>query len=121
MKKLIIAAIGAALLSGNAMADLSWKDYKKYAAQAAQGNKMIEVNLDSYIAGAISALFATNLLMKNEKQPQVYCEPAKLSLNPANVKALLANEKSPEIARMPPEMPLGMAIMFALRDAFPCQ
>ncbi|MDT4849797.1 hypothetical protein FQZ97_839270 [compost metagenome] len=118
-KKIIaVAAIGL-LVSSSAMADVNWKRYKELLAYANQNPQ--DISLDAYIAGASSALWAANAQLNYDKQRPLYCPPEKLMLNPSNVKALLANTRNPAIAKIPDEMPLGMAIMFALRDAFPCQ
>lgn len=121
MRKLIIAALGAALLSGNATADMTLKDYKSFTAHLRDNNDpALSLSIDSYIMGAISGMAATNAQNVYEKKGMIYCLPPKLPLNPNNVKALLADKKSAALKVMPDDTALGTAIMFVLLEAFPC-
>ncbi|CAM3120640.1 hypothetical protein [Cupriavidus taiwanensis] len=120
MKKLIITALGGALLSGNAMADIMWKDYR-IAAATQKNEKEVDGLLDVYIAGATSSLGVANAQLQFDNKTLLYCQPGKLSLNPSNVRAMLDDRNSPVVAKFKDNMPLGMAIYYVLREAFPCK
>ncbi|WP_019446993.1 hypothetical protein [Cupriavidus sp. BIS7] len=115
MKKLIIATTGAALLSGNAMAEIIWKDYKTAGQQGA--DRVMNI----YIAGASESLGAANAQLQIERKPLLYCQPRSLSLNTGNVRAMLDNDQSRVVARLTDDVPLSTAVFYVLRETFPCK
>lgn len=113
------AAIGVAL-SGNAMADIMWKNYKA-AVASRHTEKGVNDLLDVYIAGAVSAYGLANSQLQIANRPPLYCQPEKLALNPSNVRAMLDDDKSPLVAKFQDDFTLGMAVFYVLHDAFPCK
>jgi len=77
-----------------------------------------------YISGVGAGYYWANIhLAIDRKLSPIYCQPGKVGLNANNYLQILDNYLSqPETkASTSPTSPLGLILLFALRDTFPCK
>ena len=102
-------------LVSSANAELRIKDYKRI--------KDTEI-FKTYILGVGVGVEWANTVVSNRGQSPLYCAPGKLAITTENFLQILQDyiEKNPEIIKpLGPDLPIGLLLLKALQDAFPCK
>jgi len=125
--KLIIVALALLVWIAEAGADLSINQYRDLEKNSA---KLAEF----YLGGLIGAYQTSNITLFTRKQPQLYCPPRNLAINPDNLRQLIADflenrfQKDAEWVGKPSRAEwmgeagsLELTALWALQGAFPCK
>jgi hypothetical protein len=114
MKKTICALIVLNAVAGNAVADITVKQYRE--AKAAGGQAWDVVTM--YIAGYAKGYMYANIALVSKHQKTLYCPPPTLALNTSNFVSIL-DEKIKD--RRPPEhSEIEILLALAIPETFPC-
>lgn len=83
------------------------------------GSRGIRELTVAYVSGIGAAYTWANLELKQERQPLLFCQPPTLALGADLLAQLLDKELQNPLYRS--EDQIEMALLFALKRAFPCQ
>lgn len=88
---------------------LELQDYERI-----RGNEMI----DLYIGGVATGIFWSSLQIKSQGNAPLYCPPEKLAFTTGQYVSILDRYIAGQ--SLVPDYPVELAMLLALRDAFPC-
>jgi len=95
------------------LADMSLGQYKKM-----KGTEFVT----AYVGAVGFAYVHANAALTHRKQPSLYCQPSKLSLNAANYQDILDKEvKEKAHIFNSPDIAIEMILLFGLIRTFPCE
>jgi hypothetical protein len=102
-------------LAASASAEHTVKSYREAKAKGGEDAGLAEV----YLAGIAHGFSWVNISAKDDSREPLFCAPEKMALQTANYEQILESflkRRSPNLENAP----LGMVLLFALKDAFPC-
>jgi hypothetical protein len=111
MRWLAITIATALLAATPARAELT---YREFQTRTGEDRQLLELWLDGVVAGFGWA----NGVDDAENRPLPYCQPRDSVLEPEQQLRILHGyaQRNPDML----DYPLGMVMLFALRDAYPC-
>lgn len=95
----------------------NWNTVRHYAEAKQKGLAII------YLAAAGGAFLSANTDLASMKQPLLYCQPEKLTLDPKNYVTIFEEKlatMSPPLAAVYEDAPLEFVLLMGLRETFPC-
>jgi len=96
----------------NVQSEYSMADYRKL-----KDDKQFDLYLGGYLMGITAA--NTNLAVR--KQPVLFCQPPKLTLNGSNIKQIVNGYWEQKSIARDESISFGLVALEALQDAFPCR
>jgi len=108
----IAAVVGALVFAQPARAEYTVKQFRELKENPA---------FQFYILGVGTGFKWANAHLKNEKRPQLFCEPDKLALNGENFMDLLTGYIEHYKPVIKDDWTVELMLLRALEEAFPCK
>ena len=79
-------------------------------------------SLQIYIAGVVDGIYWANIALKSERARPLYCMPDGLAFNSDNAIYLIDSTlKKPNNKFVSSDTPIGIVLLQAIKDEFPCK